>query len=351
MSDHAVKKEPKKTSSKALKWLLVILVVAVLEVGGIAGAVKITEMRRADTNNQVKAHLEILTQQLQKLDSLEKLSSLVAVNMQHLEATSHAVNLLSESFGQLEKEVGGNQIAQMSQKIAEFNSRINNLEETQSIEPIILAVALMIKEDSLSARSFAEKADVLSALCQDIPALKEDVKTVQLYENDIFESNQTMAAQYKDIMADFSFKQEVATAPEESKDTLLSKGVDVLKNTVSSLHFDKVAVLKKQKKTDEEKQLIANLDTLVDGNQYDEVLVYVKAHTEFGTAGDKAFNNWLISVEKKVIFEKALNHIIAEQLKSLRKDVGNLAVLKPQNSEKTPSQSNETKEISNEKVL
>jgi len=351
MSDRAVKKEPKKPFSGVLKWFLIILVVALLEVLGIAGAVKITEMRRADTNNQVKTSLALLTQQLQKLDSLEKLSSLVAVNMQHLEATSHAVNLLSESFNQLEKEVGGNQIEQMNQKIADFHLRLNNMEETQSIEPIILTVALMIKEDSLSGNTFAQQADVLSALSQDMPAITEDIKTVQRYKNDVFESNQTLAAQYKDIMADFSFRKENAPAPEETKDTLLSKSVDALKNTVSNMHFDKVVVLKKQKKTDEEKKLIAGLDALVDAHKYDEVLSYANVHTAFGSANNKAFDNWLVLVQKKVEFEKALNHIIAEQLKNFRKGMENQAFLKPQNKEVTPSETEETKEVSNEKVL
>ena len=350
MSDRAVKKEQNKAFPKALKWFLVILAIAGLEAGGIVAAVKITEMRRTDSNAQLKNDITLFSQQLKKLDSLEKISSLVSVNMQHLDATSHAVNLLSESIDQLEKEVGGNQIEKMNKKITDFGGRLDNVEEALGIEPIILTVALMIKEDSLSGRSFAEQADVLAALSQDIGAIQQDVEVVQRYKNDVFADNQSLTAQYKAIMADFSFKKAEAI-PSEPKNTVLSKGVKILKDTVSSMHFDKVAVLKKQKKTDAEKNLLAELDTLVYAYKYDEALAYIKAHTEFGEANNQALNNWLGDVQKKTEFDKALNHIIAEQLKTLRKDAGLKTLALPQKKETAQPETSQTKDIADEKVL
>lgn len=350
MSERAVKKEQKKAFPKVLKWFLIILAIAGLEAGGIVAAVKLTETRRVDTNAQLKNDLGVVSQQLKKLDTLEKLPSLVSLNMQHVEATSNAVNLLAESINQLEKEVGGNQLAKINEKIADFSSRLSNLEETQSIEPILLAVALMIKEDSLSGRPFTEQADVLAALSQNISTLKEDVETVQRYKNDVFESNQSLAVQYNDIMKDFSFKV-TKVAPQEPKDTMLSKGAKILKDAVSNMHFDKVAVLKKQKKTDAEKALLAELGEMVNANKYDAVLEYTKAHAEFSSAEDKAFNDWLSNVQKKVEFEKALNHIIAEQLKNLRKDIGNKVILPKHDNEPIEPKAPAKEDLADEKVL
>lgn len=350
MSDRAVKKEQKKAFPKVIKWFLAILVIAGLEVGGIATAVKITEMHRADANNNLKNNLESLSYQLKKLDSLEKLPSLVSLNMQHVEANSNAISLLSENMSQLEKEVGGNKLEKMNKKIDDFGFRLSNLEETQSVEPIILSIALMIKEDSLSGRPFVEPADVLAALSHDISSIKDDVEVIQRYKNDVFADNQNLATQYKTIIADFSFKTDKVT-PQEPEDTLLSKGVKVLKDAVSSMHFDKVAVLKKQKMPDSDKKLLAELTDLVFAYKYDEVLDYTKTHPEFAAANNEALNNWLVSIQKKVEFNKALNHLITEQLKSFRKNISNLKILPQQNNETTLPITSEKGDLSDEEVL
>lgn len=352
MSERAVKKEQNKAFPKVLKWFLAVLMVAGLEVGGIAAAVKITEMRRSDTNSNVKNNLDAISLQLRKIDALEKLPSLVSLNMQHVEATSNAVSLLSDSITQLEKEVGGNKIEKINQKIDNFSTRLNNLEETQSLEPIVLSVALMIKEDVLFGRPFAEPADVLFALGQDFPSIKEDIEVMLRYKNDIFEDNQTLATQYKSIIADFSFKT-AETTPHEEENTMLSKSVKLLKDTMASMHFDKVAVLKKQKITDEEKRLLAELTDLVMSYKYDEVLDFVKANPQFSEANNETLNNWLATIQKKIEFDKALNHIIAEQLKNFRNNLVEFKDLSQQNSIVSPAQVDNLKEkdLSDEEVL
>ena len=57
MSDRVVKKEQNKSSFKVLKWFLIILAIAGLEAGGIATAVKLTELRQDNAKAQFKNNL------------------------------------------------------------------------------------------------------------------------------------------------------------------------------------------------------------------------------------------------------------------------------------------------------
>ena len=346
MSDHAVKKEQNKSSFKVLKWFLIILAIAGLEAGGIATAVKLTELRQDNAKAQFKNNLASLSQQLEKLNSLEQLSSLVGINAQHLEATSHTVNLLSESFSQLEKEVGGNQIEKMNNQITRFDKRLSNLEEVQSLEPVVLAVALMIKENALYGRPYAAEADVLTELGADNLAIGNDIKVINSYKDYTFADNQALASQYKTIMEDFNFPT-TAPAPEKQEDTMLSKGVKILKDAVANVHFDRIAVLKKQKKTDEEKNILLKLDNLVSQYNYKGAIDFIRSHEEFANANNAELNAWAESIKKKIDFEDALNNIIASQLKSLRQAVNNHSLTLP----KAPETTIEKEDIPNEEVL
>ena len=70
--------------------------------------------------------------------------------------------------------------------------------------------------------------------------------------------NSELVRQFSEIIKDFKFNNtESQQVPQQ--ETAVSKGVKILKNTVLRINFDKVVVLKKERKTDHQKEILSNL--------------------------------------------------------------------------------------------
>ncbi len=149
MSDKAVDSVKKKKFTSILKWSAALLAVAILETGGIAAAVKISESKNAEQANRLQAALNQLTTQQGQINNLEQLPQSISASKQQIAANAGMLNLLSESLTTLKAEVGNKKIDLINQKMETLNHRMESVEETKNQEALILSLALIIKENAL----------------------------------------------------------------------------------------------------------------------------------------------------------------------------------------------------------
>ena len=95
----------------------------------------------------------------------------------------------------------------------------------------------------------------------------------------------------------------------------------LIKDTVAGINFDKVIVIKKDKRTDEQKMLIATLDNFVNDYNYVDAVEFVEANPEFSKIENKDFKAWIETAKKTVLFDKAISSIISKELSAIRKDI------------------------------
>ena len=348
MSDKVVKNAEKKSLSKAVKWSLGVLAILVIVAGTIVASVKVTEIRGQADIAQLQNILEKISMQNARIDALEKLPSAVSTTSKQLEAASHGLNTLSDNFERLNEEAGHNKVPALVEQTSGLSHRIEALEETQSNELLILSLALMIKENALYHQNFVQEAEILAKLAQNTPSIHTDVETINLYKNETIADNMQLATQFFDIIKDFNFNTQSNTASENAEDDLVSKGIKVIKKTVSGMRFDRVIVLKKEKKTDEQKKLLADLTKAVRSYNYPAVLDIINTHPELNAAENQDFSAWQEKVKIKLSFDKAVSHLITEQLSALREDVKNDTIKIPAQQSPLESDSpaqNETSSI------
>ena len=336
MSEKAVKSEkqtPKVKSSKGLMWAIAVVAVVLLEVGGIATAVKLTEARnQADTAKLYNIQEQMAAQDI-RIETLEKLPSSISTTSQQLGATAHTVNVLSENFGKLFDEVGNNKVPALEQKVATLMHQIEVLEEYRSNDNLLLSLALIIKENALYHKDFALEATVLNDLGRNNEAIKSDIEIVSLYKGKTIADNKELLDQFTQIIKDFNFKkieEAEPVQPKEQEQTFFAKCLKFIKGIASGMPFDKVVVLKKEKKTAHQKQLLADLSNLVNQYKFSEALQYITENSEFATAENKDLASWQLKVQDNLAFNNALSHIITAQLNALREDISNNVIKAPE---------------------
>lgn len=334
MSNKSVVSQEKKPMSSALKGSLIALAVIGLEAGAIGAAVTLTEYRQRTSTPEYAVLQERLGVMTSRLSELEKLPLALSTTSQQISANSNAINLISDNLNALKEEVGNNQIRTIYERLDTAGHRIETLEETQSAETLILSLALMIKENALYHRSFAEEANLLADLGEGIPQIKSDIATLLEYKTKEIADNEALVKTYQQIAQNFTFGADIT--PEPKEETSFEKGLNLIKDSVSHIKLDRVIVLKKQKKTDEQIKLLNTLSTLVREYKFAEALQYISDNAEFSKITNPAFGQWQQNVKASLEFNQAITHIMQEQLNSFRQDIKNGTVKLPKKAEAKP---------------
>lgn len=334
MSNKSVESKEKKPMSPALKTSLIALAVIGLEAGAIGAAVTLSDYRQRNLTPEYKVIQEQLSLQSARLTELEKLPLALSTASQQISANSNAINLISDNLNALKEEVGNNQIRTIYERLDTTGHRIESLEETQSKEALILSLALMIKENALYHRPFATEADILADLGEGIPQITADIATLLEYKTKEIADNEALAKTYQQMAQNFTFGTDIT--PEPKEETSFEKGLNLIKDSVSHIKLDRVIVLKKQKKTDEQIKLLNALSTFVREYKFTEALQYIKDNAEFKKITNPAFGEWQKNVNTSLSFNQAITHIMQEQLNALRQDIKQGAVKMPKKSEPMP---------------
>lgn len=328
MSNKTAVSKEKKPLSKAVKITIATLAVVGLELGAIAAAVKVMEYRQNNTAPEYQSIKEQLFAQTQQLANLERLSVSVSTLSQNVSSQANALNIISDNLNALKEEVGNNQIRTIKNELTATSHRLETLEETQSQEALLLSIALMIKENVLYHRPYREEADILEKLSADMPNISADVATLLKYKDKEIANNEELAKIYQKIAKDFTFGADITPTSTEEKSTI-KKGLNILKDSANHIKLDKIIVLKKQKKTDEQIKLLNTLSTLVNSYKFAEALKYIQDNEEFSKITLPAFAQWQKNVHDTMAFNQALSHIMNLQLNALRQDIKDGAVKMP----------------------
>lgn len=323
MSEKTAQPAQKKGFLKGLKWSAVIFGVAALECAGIAAAVKITESRNMDKVNQYQSVLQQMQKQGLQIADLEKLSSAVSANAEKIAATNGMTNLLAEGLSALKDEVGNKKLEVLNLQMSKLEHRMESVEESKSQEALVLSLALMIKENVLYNRGYAQEADILAELAQGQTQIETAVQEIVSLKGEPVLNDGQLIEQYKKIAENLIFATPTDDQAAENQEnrSAVAKSIEMIKDTVAGINFDKVVVLKKEKKTNEQQLLINTLAELVNAHNFDDALEFINRNrAAFNEEQNPEFSAWAKTVKKKAIFDKAISKIIAEELSAIRKD-------------------------------
>lgn len=323
MSEKAAQPTKKKGFSKVLKWSAAILGVAVLECAGIAAAVKITESRNADNTNQFQTIMQHLQKQDMQINNLEKLPSAISSNAEKIAANSGMTNLLAEGLSALKDEVGNKKFEVLNMQVSKLEHRMESVEESKSQEALVLSLALMIKENVLYNRSYAQEADILAELAQGQSQIEASVQDIIALKGATLLNDSQLIEQYKEIAENLNFavSAEDKTAENQENRSAVAKSIEMIKDTVAGINFDKVVVLKKEKKTNEQQLLINTLAELVNMHNFNDAIEFINQNrAAFHEELNPEFAAWAEKVRQKTTFDKAVSQIIAAELSAIRQD-------------------------------
>lgn len=332
MSEKAVNQEQtasKKPVSKVFIWTAGIFTVLLLEAGAIFGAVKISESQNHLHSDQLRELSHTTEALMQRLNQLENFRKDIMGNREKIAGNSGEIQLLSEKLASLTNEVGNRKIEILNQQMNGLHHRMEAVEETKSNEALILSVALLIKENVLYNRDFMDEISLLKDLAREQTELSAPIQTLEELKDVRLLTNAYLTDTYHKIIDGFSF-----TAPEEQeadelqsieKQGTIAKSLELIKDSVSGINFDKIVVIKKEKRTDEQKQLISHLSKLIDEYNFSEALAFFNKNPLFKDAQNEALNAFMKNIENKISFDKALSAIITAELSALRQDFQDVA--------------------------
>lgn len=329
MSEKAVQPTIKKSFSKVLRWSAAILGVAVLECAGIAAAVKITESRNTDMTMQFQTVLEQLKKQDMQIDNLEKLQSAISANAEKIAANTGMTNLLAEGLSALKDEVGNKKLELLNTQMSKLNHRMESVEESKSQEALVLSLALLIKENVLYNRSYAKEAEILAEIAQGQTEVEAYVQDITALKGETILNDSQLIEQFRKVAENLNF---VIPAEEKNNDekdnrSAVTKSIEMIKDTVAGINFDKVVVLKKEKKTNEQQLLINTLTELVETHNFDDAQEFIAQNrAAFHEEINPEFAAWAEKIKQKVTFDKAISQIIAAELSAIRKDFAAKAI-------------------------
>lgn len=323
MSEKTANTTNKKRFSKVLKWGGIAIGIAALEFAGIYSAVKITESRNTEKETQIKEIHQLLHKETSRIDNLEKLPSTISTNAEKIAANTGRVNLLAESLSALKDEVGNKKMDLLNLQMSKLNHRVEVVEESKNQEALVLGLALMIKENALYNRSFASEVDILAKLAQGQEDITPSVQKLVSLKEAVILSDTQLIEQYKKISDDFVFSNITPPQPNEGKEnrSAVAKSIELIKDTVSGINFDKVVVLKKEKKTDEQELLLNTLTELVNTHNFKDAITFIEQNrTAFHEELNPQFTQWFEKMSEKVVFDASVSQIIAAELSAIRKE-------------------------------
>lgn len=327
MSDKAVKTDKpvkiaagKKKGLKLFKWALFFLFAVIIGAAVIFCAVIIVEKRQIQQHKDFSALTQQVLQNRQALDELRNLPAAIAQNTQRIAENTGDLKLYNENFAALKEEVGNRKFDILAQQFTMLNHRIESLEEAQSPEIITLIVALFIKENALYNRSFTAEANILQQLSREQEDLAPAVQAILNMRGKTFSTDTQLADEYVKIAQTFSFEKPDAASSANDRKSAISKSIDMIKDTVAGMNFDKIVVLKKDKRTNEQKALTAQAETLVKSFRFKEAIALIRGNSEFQKVHSPALVAWIEQVEQKIAFEEALSFIITTELNAIRQD-------------------------------
>ena len=318
MSVKVAKQEKKKNNSKFIKWILVALFIIVLEVGAIFSSVKISESRNLKQNEQFQLTNMAINNQNSRLDVLEKLPLIISENAKKINTISSTLSLFSDNLMAMQQTVNKETIDGLNNALQEMNNKIEAIEETKNNEALVLSVALIIKENALYNRNFSKDVDILTDLASNQPNIQNDISTLNNMKNEIIENDISLINSFNSFADELVFEEQTDKQNTNTNDNAVAKSIKLIKDTVSGINFDKVVILKKDKKTNEQKALVARLKELVVSNNFSGALDLIHNNPQFNSIKNETFATWQSNVKKNIVFNEAISHIISSELSAIR---------------------------------
>lgn len=325
MSEQAVKTEPKKLKSKVFKWTSAIVAIAILEAAAVTSAVLIMESKHNDRQKDFATLSEVVLQQGKHITELQNLPAAISANAQKIAENAGLLQLYNENFLALKDEVGNKKVEILNQQFSNLNHRLESLEETKSTDALILSAVLLIKENALYNKNFAAEADILAQLAQGQDNIASAVQTIVSLKSLPIASNDELIKNYQQIAEEFTFavSNEQLQENKEADDNAVAKSIALIKDTVAGINFDKVVVLKKDKRTDAQKQLMEQLASLVENHDFKNAVKFIRETPEFQKTQNPELTHWIEQAERRISFDEAVSYIIAAELNAIRQDFSN----------------------------
>lgn len=318
MSVKVAKQEKKKDISKYIKWLIAVLLVIILEAGAIFSAVKISESRNIEQKEQIKFANGVINNQNQRLDILEKLPLLISENAKKINALSSSLGLFSDNLIAMQQIVNKETLNDLNTALQNISLRVETIEETKNNEALVLSIALIIKENALYNRSFAKDVDILTDLATDQPSIQGYISTLNSLKNENIENDVYLINKFNSLVDNIVFEEDAKNIVVSSDENAVTKSIKMIKDTVAGINFDKVVILKKDKKTNEQKALVSKLKELVNAYNFSEALSLIRNNPQFNKVKNNDFIEWQNSVQKNIIFNEAISRIITSELSAIR---------------------------------
>lgn len=323
MSNKEIKQTEKNTFSTIIKWVFIVLIVIVLEFSAIITSVFVTESRQEKNVAQWQNGFNKIAQNSEKISSLEKVSLEISENKQQIAENVGSINFLAETLNELKAEVGNKKIDVLNQQLATLSHRMETIEETKNEEALILSVALIIKENALYNRSFKSEVDILREISSTQEEIQQPVQQLASLKDTIISTDMQLIEQFSEFSENLSF--DPLPIKDNNKDSenrsTVSKSIELIKDTVSNINFDKVVVLKRDTKTNEQKLLLHTLTELVKNHNFVDALNFINQNKEFDNIENVSFVSWKDKLIQKVEFDKAISKIITTELKAIRQNI------------------------------
>lgn len=327
MSDKPIKSENKKINKNYLKWIAIGFAVVVIECIAIGGAYFIIESKNKSQQLAFDELVRKLSQQNVYISELQNLPAIISANTQRISATEDNLMSVTENFNELKNEVGNNKFGILMQQFGVFAHKLEALEETKNSEALALSVALIIKENALYHRSFANETEILAQLTQNQPILTSAIQTISDMKTYYIPDDLQLAARFNDIAENLDFENDKNVTQQNgssSSESAVAKSIALIKDTVAGLNFDRVVVVKKNIQNDEQAELLNELTTLVEHHDFAKALKLIKNSPDFQKLNNSELNTWIKDVERKISFDEALSFIITSELNALRQDFSDI---------------------------
>ncbi len=324
MPDKPIKSEEIKVNKPYLKWFSIGFSIVLIEFIAIGSAYFIVESKNKSQQAALSDLVAKISQQNTYISELQNLPSVISSNAQRISDTEGNLRLVTENFNELKNEVGNHKVDLLAQQFNLLTHKLETLEETKNQEVLALSVALIIKENALYHRSFADEADILTQMTKDQPLVATAVQTISNLKTSYISDDLQLAEQFREIAKNLNFennKNDIASDDKNEPEGTMAKSIALIKDTVAGLNFDKVVVVKKNIQNDEQIALIDKVTKLVDRHDFANALDIIKSSPDFQKLNSEDLNQWVQDVEKKISFDEAMSVIISSELSALRQDL------------------------------
>ena len=334
MSEKSAKNINNSTPKKSYKWGLYVLIAIFLELLAIGGAVLICESKTKKQTTFLDKTAEQLVSYNNRITNLEKIPLVISQISSNVSENYGNIGLLQENLNSLKEEVGNKKMEILSEKLNQFSNRIERVEETKNREALILSIALLVKENVLYGRNASYEIDILTSMADEQDFLKESLDTLNSLKNKTVLTDIVLQTQFDKIASNFDFEKKLQQTPNSNENKgRVSKSIQMIKDTVAGINFDKVVVVKKDKKTAAQKEMLETLKQLVSLHHFDKAVTFINENPDFSNAENSQFDAWLEDVKNKVNFDNAISKIITTELNILREDIRNKTILPTTNKD------------------